>query len=164
MAATAANVVTGGGVVTIGSDLGYYSDGVEITPSFEHFVVEGLEALAAPLHARRTSVKYQIAFTLHEPTLANIKIAHDITNASTGAGPFLLKIDAPFVVQERALVVLGIVPGAAFVRTLSFDRTYVSSPGAFKFSDYENTKLPVTLDVLWDHAQTQMGDYSDAAA
>ena len=163
MAATAANVVTGGGIVTIGSDLGYYSEGVEITPSFEHFVVEGLEGLAAPLHARRTSVKYQIAFTLCEPTLENIKIAHDVTTAITAGPPRLLEIDAA-VLQERVLVVLGIVPGAAYVRTLTFDRSYVSSPGAFKFSDYENTKLPVTLDVLWDYTNSQMGDYSDAAA
>ena len=168
MASTLANLVLGSGVVTIGSDLGYYTDGFTYQAQMEHFVVNNVESVPSDLVAIMTNKKYSIAFTLVEPTLANAKIEHDITAATSGTDPVLLTIDAVALVQERVVVGKGIVPGEQgagttdTVRTLTFDRCYADSPGEVKFSDFENTKVPCSFATLYDTGNSRLGQYSDA--
>ena len=160
------NVVIGGATVTIGSDLGYIKDGITINPTAEHYFVEDVEGYPGRHAAKRIRENYAISFTLIEPTQANIKIGWDVTNAPAGTDPITLEFGSDSVTpQERVLVVTGVVPGVGgFVRTVQFDRAIIEDPGEMKITDFEESKLPVTMTCLYDSTNSRVGQFSDAAS
>lgn len=166
------NICIGGATLQIDSDagtledVGYIKDGVTIVPAFETFRVEGIEGLPVAVSARRTKTEYTVRSTLVEPTLENIRKAWDIQSTITGASPRVLKIDAPAKPKEREIQITGIAPGGTgtYVRTILMRRCVVESPQEMKFTDYEETKLPVTFVCLYSSANTEIGNFSDATA
>jgi hypothetical protein len=162
---TYTNIVQGGATVTISSDLGFISDGVTITPSFEmsYGKVEGINA---HLTARRPLTNYEVAFTLMEMTLANFIKAWDIKNSVVGSAPATLEFGGEnFKPTENVLVVYGYTPGAtSYARSVTFQRAVVSSPGEFATKDSDPSSLAVTLHALYYTTDGNVGKFSDAAA
>ena len=115
------NIVVGGATVLIGSDLGFITEGIKLTPTREMFTPEGIESLYGPIKKWLTKEEYAFAFTLMEPINANIKIWLDSTNAEAAGPPKTTDIGHgpggdTGIVTERVLVMTGIVPGGTFVR------------------------------------------------
>ena len=166
MAITVANIVGGGASVFIGADLGAVKEGITITVAVEHYKVEGIEGLLTAPKAYRTKEEYTIAFTLVEPTLANVKLAWDVTNAIVTPGPpITLEFGGDSATpQSRVLKVFGIVPGNVFVRTIQFDNVIASAPGETKLTQFQEQSLPCTYVTLWDAVNSRVGQFSDATS
>ena len=166
MAITVANIVAGGASVFIVADLGAVKDGITITVAIEHYKVEGIEGLLTAPKAWRTKEEYTIAFTLVEPTRDNIRLAWDVTNTeSAGPDPITLAFGGDSATpNSRVLKVFGIVPGAAFVRTITFDNTIASAPGETKLTQFQEQSLPCTFVTLWDATNSRLGQFSDATS
>ena len=166
--ATMANIVIGGGTVKIGSDLGYFKDGISIAPTAEHYFVEGIEGYPGRHRAKRIKEDWSVSFNLIEPTLDNIKLWADVTNAATGGGtvPDVLKFGGDSVTpNERELECGGIVPGGDdYVRTWKFFRAVASGMGETKVTDFEESALPCVYTMMYDSTETAIGQISDAIA
>lgn len=169
---TTANICIGGATLQIANDagtledVGYIKDGVTIAPAFEGFKVENIEGMTGIAAMRRTKTEYTVRSTLVEPTLENIRKAWSITAAEGGSNPATLKIDAVAQPIERKIQITGIAPGGTgtYVRTILMRRCVVESPGELKFTDFEETKLPVTFVCLYDSTNTEVGNFSDVTA
>ena len=157
------NIMIGGATVAIGGDLGFIRDGVTISPNAEHYFVEQIEGFPGRHKARRTSETYEIAFTLEEPTLQNTRIGWDITNATSGADPILLNFGSDSVKpQERLIAIGGLAPGASeFTRGIFLPRCIASSPGEFKITDFEESKLPCVFTAEYQTSTSLVGQFSD---
>ena len=163
MAGTPANIVFGGAAITIGSDIGYIKDGVAISWSIDLYQVEGIEGLLTSPVARRTKEQPTITFTTIEPTLENMKLVWDITNATSGTGPTTLEFGGDSATpQERVIVVSGIVPGGVTVRSIQFDVCVVSAPGEMTITQFGEVAVQSAFVALWDTTNTRLGQFSDA--
>ena len=168
MAVTATNLVVGNATVTIGSDLGAIKDGVTITPTFTVFNVD-LEQELMSSRFWYTDKNFKCEFTLCEPTLANVKIAWDVTAATSGSGPILLNFGTAsgtdFVPTNRVLAVTSFVPGASlFTRSVIFDKALLETPGPTAFSKRQETNLKCTFNCAYDTTNSRVGKFSDATA
>lgn len=162
---TPANIVFGGAAVTIGTDVGYIKDGVAISWSVDLYQVEGIEGLLTSPVARRTKEQPTIAFTTIEPTLANMKLAWDITNSTSGTDPITLEFGGDSAIpQERVIVVTGIVPGDVFVRSIQFDVCVLSAPGEMTITQYGEVAVQSSYVALYDTTNSRLGQFSDAAS
>ena len=163
---TPANIVFGGATVTIGSDVGYIKDGVAISWSIDLYQVEGIEGLLTSPVARRTKEQPTIAFTVIEPTLANMSLAWDITNTTTGTDPITLDFGGDsYAPNERAIVITGVVPGAgAYTRTITFSVCVLSAPGEMTITQYGEVSIQSSYIALYDATNSRLGRFSDVTA
>jgi len=156
--ASSNNIVQGGATVVMGvgtaaTDLGYIKDGLTITPTVDLYLVgEAVEQLTLPVKAYRVSETIEMAFTIIEPTLANIKTAWDIAAATGGTGPITLDIgENQFTPQENILTFTGLVPGATqYVRSITAPVAVVNSPGEMNIGKAEETSLATGVVCLYD--------------
>lgn len=164
MAGDPLNIVFGNATVDIGGDLGYIKDGITIAKSEEIYRPSGIEGILTSPVARRVSEEYTFTFTLIEPTLSNIRMVWDVTNAIAGAGPpDTLDVGGDSaVVNIRTLTVTGIVPGGVTTRTIKTETAIAMGPGEHKITQFEEAALPATFVTLWNNSDTRLLDFSDA--
>ena len=160
------NIVQGGASITIGSDLGYIRDGVSlgITSDMYYGTAEGVNT---NLTARRPSVVYEIKTTLLEPTMANLVIAFDWSNASaTASAANTLEFGGEnFSPTENEVVIYGYVPGGSdYTRTITIDRGVAVPSEGMAFADAEETKVPLVISCLYSTTNSRVGQMSDATA
>lgn len=162
---TPTNIVFGGAAIVIGTDVGYIKDGVSISWSIDLYQIEGIEGLLTSPVARRVKEQPTISFTTIEPTLANMKMVWDITNAPD-AGPDPISMDFggdSNIPQERELEIHGKVPGATqFQRDIVFDIAVVSAPGEMVITQYGEVAVQSSFVALYDNTNTRLGRFDDA--
>jgi len=172
MAVISGNLVVGNATVFIGSDLGAIKDGITITPTFTVFNVD-IEQESFPSRYWYTDKKFTIEFTLCEPTLENIKLAWDMAGAITAGPPRLLDIGTSagtdFVPNARVIVVTSFTPSATGllpVRTVTFHKCLLETPGATTFTKRAEVSLKTTWNCALDTLQTpdRVGQFSEAIA
>lgn len=162
--ADSTQIVVGGATAGIGGDLGYIKDGIQQTPSIELFTPDSIEQLTTAPKAWVVNRSYEIVITLVEPTLNNIRIGWDITEAAAAG---VLKIHGTlatvFTPVERAVSVTGFVPGGVTVRTVLWDKCVVSGPAPLQFIKSEETNLAITFMALYDDVtNNRVGQFTDA--
>lgn len=153
MAVTTANLVVGNATVSISGtgDLGSIKDGVTLTPTIELFTIDGIEQQLTPTKAWRTSEKWEVAFTLVEPTQANMAFAWDTDNAPAAGPPVTLKVgDHQFIPTQRAITITGYVPGGTFVRSLILHRCVLSAAAPYKVTKNEESNMACSFMLLYD--------------
>jgi len=163
------NLVAGGNAVLIGSDLGYVkAGGTTITPTLEIFTVDTEQELTAA-KAFRTKEDFDLEFTICEPTLANIRMAWDITEATAGTSPAPITLDfgnQQFVPNERVVAVTGFVPAEAGssgrIRTVTVDKAVLKTPGPIVFTKGQETNLKFVFMCLYNYGSSnRVGRFTD---
>ena len=159
------NLVQGGGSILIGSDLGFMKGGWTLTPTAENYYSK-VDGIPGDVASRRIKSGFDLAFTLVEITLVNIKMAWDEANASAGVGPFTLDVGLDTLThQEREIEIYAYVPGGdLFVRTITIDRAVVSAPAELKTSDEEESGLACQFHALYSVTNSRFLEFSDAVA
>jgi hypothetical protein len=173
MAGDSTNVVLGNATANIGGDLGYLkAGGITQTPTVDVLTVD-VEQLAVSPKAFYTGRGYEITFILVEPSIDNIIIAWDLPSASAGGGTVAETLDIlpaadmqdSFTATPRVITVTGIVPGAAFTRTVVWASCIVTTPAPLVFSRMAYQELEITFQALYeDTTDNKVGDFSDAIA
>ena len=172
MAVTDTNIVWGGATVLISSDLGTLDSGSGVVISFSQenaSVGANVEQLTLPVASWRTSEEITIAFTLLEPTLANIVIAVDSDNTITNGtppAPNTVDIgDNQSALTNRVVVVTGVAPGASkFARTVTAGEAVLQGGTELKFTKGEATALAMTFLCHYESANSRALLFSDATA
>lgn len=172
MPVNADRLVVGNATITIdATDVGAIKEGITITPTFTVFNVD-IEQETFPSRFWYTDKKFTIEFTMCEPTLENIKFGWDLRGTIGGADPRTLDIGTSsgddFVPTNRAIVATSFTPQAAVagvykVRTVTFHKCMLETPGATVFTKRQEVSLKCTFNACFDTAQTpdRIGQFSD---
>jgi hypothetical protein len=170
MAVQAGNLVVGNATVVIGTDVGAIKEGITVTPTFSVFNVD-IEQELMPSRFWYTDKKFQLEFTMCEPTLANVKYSWDVSSSITGGtppNPFVMTFGTAagtdFVPAARTIVCTSFVPGGAggnlFTRTVIFNKCLLETPGPTVFSKRGETNLKCTFNCAIQSGS--VGLFSDA--
>lgn len=182
MAVVAGNLVVGNATVTVtrpsnaggsgsATDVGALKDGVTITPTFTVFNVD-IEQELMPSRYWYTDKKFQVEFTICEPTVANLRIAWDVINASSGSNPVVTNFGTAtsqeFVPTAHVIACTSFVPGGSggnlYTRTVTFHKALLETPGPTVFSKRQETNLKCTFNCAFDTSTSRVGQFSDATA
>ena len=161
---TVANVIFGNAAALLGAvdseaDVGYIKDGVTITKNEEIYKLKA-EGIPSPIKARRTNLEYTFAFTMIEPTLANIKNAWAVSEAISGT---TLEVGALAEASPASisLKVTGVEPGGSDARTIQAKSCISEGPGEVKFTDAEETAVPCVFTTLYNTTDLSLFTITD---
>ena len=161
---------TSGGGTGIATDCGglLAGDGVTITPTFTTYSPD-IEQEQNASRIWYQNKKYQLQFTMCEPTLENIKNAWDCINAITAGPPRLMSFgsasSAESIPTACVILVTMFTPNPTSgspSRSITFFKAYLDSPGAMKITKSAISTLPQTWTCAFDTTAAKVGSFSDA--
>ena len=161
------NIVQGGASITIGSDLGYLKDGVTMAVSSDMSYTR-VEGVNANMIARKVNQNYEIRTVLAEPTVANLRLAYDMQNA-TGTASGGLETQTfggeNFKPSENIVQIYGYVPGSGqYTRYIKFDRGVAIPSDDLTFADADSTGLSIAMACLYSVTNSRVGIITDATS
>lgn len=163
-----ANIVVGNADFSIGSSLGYIKEGITIQKNEDMLFIEGAEGVFTSPKAFRTKANYTISCTVIEPTLANLQYMLDANDAIGGTPPLDTldvgkKAEGGLGLIERVLTLQSYEPGVTTdLRLITIDRAVSNGPGEIKFTQFEEVKLPMVFETVYNDDATRQILITDA--